>query len=175
MQKMCYQLQHIPLGNVGRNDANVHSNCFVFAIMCCRLFPKVHYPSQCKYLPAVPAAQCPAIVPKILGSRARVPHIEAITRNFRGICPALRNNIRQKLLQAGFVAFMNHMNGSICALVRGSLGIALHAIRPRDTIPYYTITLALGTAATSSGLIDILRHLEPGLSSEAYLRQFHAL
>ena len=50
---------------------------------------------------------------------------------------------------------------------------------PYRTIPYHNITyhllLALGTAATSSGLIDILRHLEPGLSSEAYLRQFHAL
>ena len=154
---------------------NFHSYCFFLQLCVGGYSPRCIIPSQCKYLPAVPAAQCPAIVPKILGSRARVPHIEAITRNFRGICPALRNNIRQKLLQAGFVAFMNHMNGSICALVRGSLGIALHAIRPRDTIPYYTITLALGTAATSSGLIDILRHLEPGLSSEAYLRQFHAL
>ena len=107
-------------GNVSRNNNKKCSFLLFFLQLCVGGYsPRCIIPSQCKYLPAVPAAQCPAIVPKILGSRARVPHIEAITRNFRGICPALRNNIRQKLLQAGFVAFMNHMNGSICALGRG--------------------------------------------------------
>ena len=114
-------MNYILSGNVSRNNNKECSFLLFFFLQLCvgGYSPRCIIPSQCKYLPAVPAAQCPAIVPKILGSRARVPHIEAITRNSRGICPALRNNIRQKLLQAGFVAFMNHMNGSICALVRG--------------------------------------------------------
>ena len=81
------------------------------AIMCCWLFPEVHYPSarirqlcQCASVP-VPAQFC-----QNLGqpqSRPRVPHIEAIPEAYA------EEQHRSCCMRA---AFMNHMNGSICAL-----------------------------------------------------------
>ena len=74
------------------------------AIMCCWLFPEVHYPSArirqlCQNLGQ----------PQ---SRPRVPHIEAILRNSPR--HMRRNNTGAAACHRA--AFMNHMNGSICAL-----------------------------------------------------------
>ena len=100
------------------------------------------------YLPAVPSASAPQLCQNLGHAwTARVPHIEAIPRNFGGICPAEEQYMPSEAgAYAGILAFMNHMNGSALSVHLAAADWALRCIplqapeTPHHTISYHTTT-----------------------------------